>query len=60
MTDMGSVVEALKLLVEWSEIEEESAIQEALSLPQVRKWVGDKEVKKRIYVPGKLVNLVQA
>ncbi len=39
-------------------LKEEEAIQMALALPGVQKWVGDKVVKTRIYVPNKLVNLV--
>ncbi len=41
-----------------SEIGEKEAIEKAMSLPEVQKWVGDKEVKKAIYVPQKVVNLV--
>ncbi len=40
------------------EMAEDEAYQRALELPDVQKWVGDKEVKRRVYVKGKLVNLV--
>lgn len=41
-----------------STIGEAEAVEKATSLPEVQKWVGDKGIKKAIYVPGKLVNLV--
>jgi len=40
------------------EIGEEEAFETALKLPEIEKWVGDKQVVKRVYVKGKLVNLV--
>ncbi len=39
-------------------IGEAEAIERAKNLPEVQKWVVDKEVKKAVFVPGKLVNLV--
>ncbi|MDI6852828.1 MAG: leucine--tRNA ligase [Deltaproteobacteria bacterium] len=30
----------------------------ALNRPKIQDWVGDKEIKKKIYVPGKLLNIV--
>jgi leucyl-tRNA synthetase len=39
-------------------IGEEEAVSKAQNLPDVQKWIGDKEVKKKIFVPGKLVNFV--
>ncbi len=39
-------------------ISEEDAVRQAENLPEAKRWIGDKEAKKRIYVPGKLVNLV--
>jgi leucyl-tRNA synthetase len=30
----------------------------ALSSPKIKDWVGEKEIKKKIYVPGKLLNIV--
>jgi leucyl-tRNA synthetase len=41
-----------------SGIIEGEAVAEALKLPEVAKWIGDKNVTKCIYVPGKLVNIV--
>ena len=37
---------------------EEDVIQEALEEEKVQKWIGDNEVVKRIYIPGKLLNIV--
>ena len=39
-------------------LSEAEAFEKALNLPEIQKWVGDKSVEKRIYVPQKLVNLV--
>lgn len=41
-----------------SDITEKEAIEKAESMPEVEKWIGDKKVEKRIYVPRKLVNIV--
>ena len=41
-----------------SSISKEEAIEEAQTLPEIQKWVGDREVDKTIYVSQKLVNLV--
>ncbi|MBW1988545.1 MAG: leucine--tRNA ligase [Deltaproteobacteria bacterium] len=41
-----------------ADADQESVKQMALADPQVRKFVGDKPVKKVICVPGKLVNVV--
>ncbi len=41
-----------------STIGKAEVVEKATGLPEVQKWVGDKGVKKVIYVPGKLVNLV--
>ncbi len=30
----------------------------ALSQEKIKKWIGDKEIKKTIFVPGKLINFV--
>lgn len=40
------------------ELGEEEAYQRALELPDVAKWVGDKSIVKKVYVKGKLVNIV--
>jgi leucyl-tRNA synthetase len=39
-------------------IGESEALKKAMSLPDVQKWVGDKTVKRSVFVPGKLVNIV--
>jgi len=39
---------------------EEVVRETALALPQLEKWIGGKEVKKVIYVPGKILNIVVA
>ena len=41
-----------------STISEAEALERAKSLSEVAKWVGEKGVKKAVYVPGKLVNFV--
>jgi leucyl-tRNA synthetase len=41
-----------------TKIGEPEAVNMATSLPEVRKWIGDKAVKKSIFVPGKLVSIV--
>jgi len=39
--------------------ENESIVKDrVLALPEVQKWLSDSEVKKFIYVPGKIVNIV--
>lgn len=32
--------------------------EEVMALPEVQKWVAGKEVKKVVYVPGKIINIV--
>jgi leucyl-tRNA synthetase len=39
-------------------ISEEKAKELALSREKIKKWIGGKEIKKIIFVPGKLINLV--
>ena len=39
-------------------VSEKEIIERAQNLPEAAKWVGDKEVVKTVYVPGKLVNFV--
>lgn len=39
-------------------ISEAKAFELAEALPEIQKWVGDKAVKARFYVPKKLVNIV--
>ena len=39
-------------------ISEKDALEKAKSLPEIQKWIGDKEVSKAVYVPRKLVNFV--
>ncbi len=39
-------------------LSEEEAVNKAMSLPEVQKWVGDKVVIKQVYVLNKLVNFV--
>lgn len=41
-----------------SGIGESEAVEQAKKLPEVQKWVGDKGVKKAVYVPQKVVSLV--
>ena len=38
--------------------DEESVRAAAFALPEVDKWVGGKELKKFVYVPGRIVNIV--
>jgi len=45
------------ILIE-GEITEEEARSRALSLPEVIKWLDGKEVKKVIYVKGRIINVV--
>ncbi len=40
------------------EVNEEQVLQMAENLPEVKKWVGDNSIERRVYVPRKLVNLV--
>ncbi|MBI2086919.1 MAG: class I tRNA ligase family protein [Candidatus Zambryskibacteria bacterium] len=40
------------------DVEESAAVKNALDLPEIKKWLGDKNVEKSIYVPRKLVNIV--
>jgi leucyl-tRNA synthetase len=37
---------------------QEPAVQQALGLPNVTKWTDGKEIKKVIFVPGKILNLI--
>jgi leucyl-tRNA synthetase len=39
-------------------ISEEKAKELALSREKIKKWIGGKEIKKVIFVPGKLINIV--
>jgi len=39
-------------------ISEEKAKELAFSREKVRKWIGDEEIKKVIFIPGKLINIV--
>jgi leucyl-tRNA synthetase len=41
-----------------SSITEEEAVERARKLPEIAKWLGDKEPAKTVFVPGKLVNFV--
>jgi len=41
-----------------ADISEEKAKELAISQEKVQKWIGDKEIKKVIFVPGKLINIV--
>lgn len=41
-----------------ADISEEKAKELALSREKIKKWIGGKEIKKVIFVPGKLINLV--
>ncbi len=41
-----------------NDTKEDQVKKEALSLPEIEKWVGDKEVKKVIFVPNKIINFV--
>jgi leucyl-tRNA synthetase len=40
------------------DISEEKAKEVVLARPQVQKWIAGKQIKKIIFVPGKLVNIV--
>ncbi len=37
---------------------QEELEEEVMELPEVRKWVEGKEIKKVVYVPGKIINIV--
>ncbi len=39
-------------------IDESTAKEKALSLPEIQKWIGDRDIKKVIFVPNKLLNIV--
>jgi leucyl-tRNA synthetase len=41
-----------------ADISEEKARELAISREKVQKWIGGKEIKKVIFVPGKLINIV--
>ena len=41
-----------------ADISEEEANKLAMSRQNMRKWIGDKKIKKVIFVPGKLINFV--
>ena len=40
------------------DLAEKEAVEIAQNLPEIQKWVVDKNVEKTVYVPGKLVNFV--
>ncbi len=40
------------------ELSEKEAEEKALALPEIKKWLSEKPVKKIIYVKGKLINIV--
>lgn len=40
------------------EAPQDAALAAALALPNVQKFAGGKEVKKVIYVPGKILNII--
>ena len=40
------------------DLDQESMLALAMEEPQIQKWVDNKEVKKVIYVPGKILNIV--
>jgi leucyl-tRNA synthetase len=37
---------------------EETVKQRVLNIPEIQKWIGGKEIKKFIYVPGKIISIV--
>jgi leucyl-tRNA synthetase len=37
---------------------EDSVKKQVLDLPEIQKWTGDSEIKKFIYVPGKIISIV--
>jgi len=41
-----------------ADISEEKAKELAISHEKIKKWLGGKEIKKAIFVPGRLINLV--
>jgi leucyl-tRNA synthetase len=41
-----------------SDISEERAKELAISSEKIKKWISDKKIKKVIFVPGKLINIV--
>jgi leucyl-tRNA synthetase len=41
-----------------SDITEQDAIEKAKALPEIKKWLEGKPIKKEIFVKGRLVNLV--
>ncbi len=41
-----------------TDISEEKAKKLTLEREKVKKWIGDKEIKKVIFIPGKLINIV--
>jgi leucyl-tRNA synthetase len=43
-----------------TDISEDSAKNTALNRHEIKKWIEGKEVKRVIYVPGKVVNIVVA
>lgn len=40
------------------DISESEAKEKALKMPEVQKWIGDKEIKKIFFVPNKMLSLV--
>merc|ERR1719213_309849 len=48
-----------RAMVVTSKTAAEDEVKEAvLAMPEVDKWVGGKELKKFVYVPGRIVNIV--
>jgi leucyl-tRNA synthetase len=41
-----------------ADISEEKAKEIAISREKIKKWIGEKEIKKVVFVPGKLINIV--
>jgi leucyl-tRNA synthetase len=41
-----------------ADISEEKAKELAISREKIKKWIEGKEIKKVVFVPGKLINLV--
>ena len=41
-----------------SDISESDVTNLAKNLPEIQKWIGDKAVRKQVYVPGKVLNLI--
>jgi len=41
-----------------SDISEKEAKELAISQEKIKNWIGDKEIKKVVFIPGKLINIV--